>query len=39
MKSGRYIKLVSRAFCEFRGKDNRNEYNWDIVKVGGISFA
>jgi hypothetical protein len=39
MKSGLYIKLFSRAFCEFKGKDNRNGYKGNNVKVGGISFA
>lgn len=35
MKS-RHIKFFSR---EFKGNDNRNEYNWNNVKVGGIIFA
>lgn len=39
MKSGLHLKLFSHAFYEFKGKDNRNEYNWNNVKVGGIIFA
>jgi hypothetical protein len=38
MKS-RHIKFFSRTLCEFKGNDNRNEYNWNNVKVGGIIFA
>ena len=39
MKSGLHLKLSSHQFCEFNGKDNRSEYDWNNVKVGGIIFA